>query len=79
MDYEEFEDDPDAPQVADIERLSDVTQKCPECEQDLYDDAEICWNCGCAVSEARSRMKRPPWWVFVAGIAALVGFVLYAL
>jgi uncharacterized protein (DUF983 family) len=79
VDHVEFEDDPDAPQAADIERLSEVTQKCPECGKDLFDDAEVCWNCGCAVSEARSRMSRPPWWVMLAGVAALVGFLLYAL
>jgi predicted nucleic acid-binding Zn ribbon protein len=79
VDHEDFEDDPDAPQAADIERLSDVIQKCPECGKDLYDDAEVCWNCGCVVSEARTRTARLPWWAVVAAIVALIGFLLYAL
>ncbi len=75
MDHLDHDDDPDAPQPEDVERFSDVTQTCPECGKDLFDDAEVCWNCGCAVSEARTRAARPPLWALIAGALALAGFV----
>ncbi|MFG0284034.1 MAG: hypothetical protein ACF8R7_06390 [Phycisphaerales bacterium JB039] len=76
VDHHEHDDDPDAPLREDIERFSEVTQRCPECGTELFDDVEICWNCGCVISEARQRGSRPPWWVIIAGALALIGFVL---
>jgi uncharacterized protein (DUF983 family) len=39
------------PSDADVERFSDVTQKCPHCGTELFDDVELCWKCGLAVSD----------------------------
>jgi uncharacterized protein (DUF983 family) len=45
--------DPDeldeSPSEEDLERFGDVTQKCPECGTELYDDVEVCWKCGHAL------------------------------
>lgn len=40
------------PSDEDIERFSGVTAPCPGCGTLLYDDVEICWNCGHDVASA---------------------------
>jgi hypothetical protein len=39
------------PAPEDVDRFSDVTQNCPHCGTELYDDAELCWKCGLAVAD----------------------------
>lgn len=68
----------DGPSDADIERFSDVTQKCPSCGTVLYDDVEICWNCGHALG-SEQRPKIPNWlWITAAGLLLLAigGFLI---
>ena len=65
--------DPDeldeGPSESDLERFSDVTQKCPECGAELHDDVEMCWKCGHALT---SRPARTPASLVVVLIVALV-------
>lgn len=70
-------DHDDGPSDDDIERFSDVTQKCPSCGTTLYDDVEVCWNCGHALGSER-RPGLPTWlWITAAGLLVLlVGGVL---
>ena len=69
--------DPDeldeGPSEADVERFDGATQKCPECGTELYDDVEICWKCGHALS---SKPKGPPVWVVVVVVVVLIAIVL---
>lgn len=59
------------PSDADIERFSDVTQTCPSCGTTLYDDVEVCWNCGHALGAER-KIEIPLWmWITAAGLLAL--------
>lgn len=61
----------DGPSDADIERFSDVTQTCPSCGTTLYDDVEVCWNCGHALGAER-KIEIPLWmWITAAGLLAL--------
>jgi hypothetical protein len=64
----------DGPSDADIERFSDVTQKCPKCGTELYDDVEICWSCG----HALTRSENPANGVWIAAVVGLIvlAFVL---
>jgi hypothetical protein len=72
--YDPGEDDPDAPQAGDLERFGDVTVTCKGCGTEFYDDAAVCWKCGRSVmAEDRAGV---PLWAIIAGLAALLGFVL---
>jgi len=65
----------EGPSEADIQRFGDVTQKCPECGTDLYDDAAVCWSCGHAVSARPDRHASPfAIVVVVVLVIVLVGF-----
>lgn len=73
-----FRDHEDGPTDADIERFSGVTQDCPSCGTTLYDDVDVCWNCGHALGSER---RRPlPRWVWItAGVLlalALAGVLI---
>lgn len=59
------------PSDEDIQRFGDVTVTCPECGTELYDDAEVCWNCAHALgARARAGEGIPRWVIVVAVIAA---------
>lgn len=62
------------PSDADVERFSDATRVCPECGTTCYDDAEVCYKCGCAMSGGGS--ARPPIWI-LAGAGLALAAVLY--
>jgi uncharacterized protein (DUF983 family) len=66
IDPDELDEDPSA---EDMERFGDVTQKCPKCGTELYDDVEICWNCGHALM---SRPERTPATLTVVLIVVMV-------
>lgn len=48
----------DGPQESDLERFSGVTVRCPQCGAELYDDAEVCYRCGSAVTGWSDRERR---------------------
>ena len=58
------------PSAEDLERFSDVTRTCPECKNEVHDDAEICYHCGHVFGESVST-RIPPWAVGVACLAIL--------
>ncbi|MGE3109184.1 MAG: hypothetical protein AB7G11_15565 [Phycisphaerales bacterium] len=68
--------DHEGPSDDDIARFGDVTQKCPECRAELYDDAEVCWKCGCAISGGATRTRPIPTWMLVSAAVGCVGFII---
>jgi hypothetical protein len=64
----------EGPSEADLEKFGGVTRPCPECGTELYDDAEICWKCGHAIS---GESKGLPIWVIVASVVALAGMLFF--
>ncbi len=65
----------EGPSEADMERFGGVTRPCPSCKADLYDDAEVCWKCGHALSGEASG---PPKWVaVVAGVVVAAIVISY--
>ena len=73
IEQDEFDE---GPSDADIEAFSDVTRACPNCKTELYDDAEICWKCGHALSGAPAAK---PGWVVAIAILALIAIVIFLL
>jgi hypothetical protein len=75
-------DDDDAldegPSEEDLERFGSATQTCPECGTELYDDVELCWKCGHALTGHGN--GGPAWavWVGVAIVAAILGGLLWS-
>ncbi len=67
------------PSPEDMERFGSATRTCPECKSEVYDDAEICHECGHAFSgEAKSHPLMVP--VMVAIIVAFVfGYLAWAI
>lgn len=66
------EEHDEGPTDADVERFSGVTQRCPKCNTELYDDAEICWSCGEALMSRERHAEGISWWV----ISIIVGLVI---
>lgn len=66
---EEIDEDPSE---EDLERFGGVTRHCPECNTELYDDSEICWKCGHALSAAP---KGSPKWTVIIAVLILVALV----
>lgn len=64
--------DDEGPTEEDIERFSGVTRTCPQCDTELYDDTDVCWSCG----HAWSQQKQIPTWAIIAGVLALICFIL---
>ena len=70
--------DPEGPSAEDLERFGDEMRRCPSCGEDVYDQAELCTNCGHAF-EDDPRGSAGKLWVIVAGVIALVAFTILAL
>jgi hypothetical protein len=72
--------DPDevdeGPSDEDIERFGGVTQTCPECGTELYDDVGVCWNCGTPVGIGRRKAGTGSWVAVVVALI-LISFILY--
>jgi hypothetical protein len=64
--------DYEAPSQEDIERFSDVTRTCPECRNEVHDDAEICYHCG-HVFGGSTPARMPPW---IVGVVALIALAM---
>ncbi len=66
----------EGPSADDIARFGDdVTQTCPKCKSEMYDDAAMCWKCGHALM-GTDRAKPVPKWMMIGAAAACVGFIL---
>ena len=53
----------------------DETIPCPHCREPVYDDAELCPNCGRYLSR-EDAPHRKPWWL-VAGVVACLAMVTW--
>ncbi len=72
-------DDPGMPLREDIERFGDVTMKCHECGAELFDDVDLCYQCGAAVGPGTTESKLPVWAVVtlvVIGVAFVWVYVI---
>lgn len=67
-------DDLEDPSPEDIERFSDVTRKCPSCGKEVFDDAEVCYHCGEAMSQPT---KGLPVWAIVGAVLAILALVVF--
>jgi len=69
--------DDDGPSQEDLERFGGVTRECPECKQEVYDEAAVCHNCGHAFMKttAHSPGKQKFWvWATAVVLVVLVAF-----
>lgn len=64
----------EGPSAEDIERFGDVTQRCPNCDTELFDDVAVCWNCGHALSDSRS--SGPSRWTIVVVVLVVVAILI---
>ncbi|MEM9064995.1 MAG: hypothetical protein AAGB51_05840 [Planctomycetota bacterium] len=64
--------DPEGPSAADLDRFGGETVTCPVCNQETYDQAELCHICGAALVVGSSAPKATFWTV-------LVGVVIFGL
>jgi uncharacterized protein (DUF983 family) len=67
----------DGPTEEDVERFSDVTQKCPHCGTEIFDQAEVCWKCGMAVTQPVKRASQV--WTILIIVILIVGMALWQL
>ncbi len=66
--------DDEGPSPEDLERFGGVTQTCPSCGKDLYDDADVCWDCGHVLMAKTG--KPIPTWAYVIGVIAVAAMLL---
>jgi hypothetical protein len=59
----------DDPREEDVEAFSGVTRTCPNCRSEVYDEAELCWNCGHVFSGEPKPMPR--WVIWIVALVAL--------
>ena len=64
-----LDEDWEGPSDDDVEAFSGVTRTCPECKTEVYDEAELCYNCGHAFGGTRSL----PVWAMVTAALLVVG------
>lgn len=62
------------PSPEDLERFGGVTRQCPQCNTELYDEAELCWKCGHALS---NQTAVPPKWVWITALILLAAFLFF--
>lgn len=68
----------DGPSEEDIERFGGVTQRCPECDTELFDDVAVCWNCGHVLSAARSP-STSRWVTIIVVLVVIAIFIVWVL
>jgi hypothetical protein len=66
-------EDHEAPSQEDIERFGGATRTCPECREEVYDDAEVCYHCGHAFSASADAPL--PRWAIVAAVLVVGGLL----
>ena len=73
------DDATDDPTPEDVDAFSGVTRTCPECNSEVYDQAELCWKCGHAFSGEPKAL--PSRWVvaivILVVIVLAIGFLRY--
>ena len=71
-------DDPEAPDEEDLERFGGDMIRCPDCGEEIYDEAPRCPSCGTWLSGAdRAGSGRLPAWLVALVVALiLISFLL---
>lgn len=64
----------EGPSESDLETFGGVTRECPECKAELFDDAEVCWKCGHALS---GRSRGQPMWAVVTAVVLIVTIMVW--
>lgn len=54
-------EDHEVPSDEDMERFSGVTRNCPACKTEVYDEAQLCHNCGHAFGTSTDSGGLPTW------------------
>ncbi len=62
----------EGPSEADVERFSEVTVRCKECGAELFDDVQLCYQCGRAVMGEERAKRLPPLVLVVIVLVAIV-------
>jgi hypothetical protein len=65
--------DPEGPSASDLDRFGSELDKCPNCESTIYDQSEMCPECGWYLGELEKSVSI---WV-VAGIVGLIVILLF--
>lgn len=74
---EDYDIDPEGPSAEDLDRFGGDTVRCRECGEEVWDDSAICPRCGRALhEESRGGSRGLPTWAAIAGVIALLAFVL---
>ena len=66
----------EGPSEDDIERFSNVTRTCPECNKEVFDDAAICYHCGHAFERTTAGSSKSPKWIIITVILILAAFAI---
>jgi uncharacterized paraquat-inducible protein A len=64
----------EGPSPEDLERLDTPTRACPECRKQVYDDAEVCYHCGHAMTAQDTPASSR--WVLITVAVLLAAFVV---
>jgi hypothetical protein len=64
------------PSESDIEQFSGVTRVCSGCKAEVYDDAELCHNCGRALTSAEAGRYLPTWAIATTFVLLAGGMLL---
>ncbi|MFK7884816.1 MAG: hypothetical protein AB8F26_11600 [Phycisphaerales bacterium] len=64
--------DPEGPSAEDLDAFGDELISCPHCSRDIYDQVELCPNCGMALERQPGRV--PAWTIAV--VLGLIGLML---
>ena len=66
----------EGPSDEDIERFGDVTQRCPACDTELYDDVAVCWNCGEVLGAQRKGTSVAQRWAIAVVVLIIIAFLI---
>jgi hypothetical protein len=69
--WSEDEDDEEDDFNDDSDTDDDVTEPCPNCGRQIYDDAEQCTHCGHYITDEDAARSRKPWWVILGAVLCL--------
>lgn len=73
--YDEDDDweSPEPDEEADEDSVETVA--CPDCGEQIYEEAEQCPYCGQYVTHSTSPWSGRPWWFVVLGLAGIVAVI----
>ena len=59
--------------------FGDVTQKCPQCGAELYDDVELCWKCGHNLLSRPEKSPQSMIVVLIVAVLVIIALVFWAI